>query len=285
MQLQGYVDFTDIKRVSGWVIDRDQTDEIVYVRILLGDRLLAIVPAYLYRPDLLAAGIPRANCMFMFRFAEPISLSDLPRVQVVADATGQPLSRAFSDFPAFCAEKFFPYGRTFEYSWWDGQAFEEQTGTLMLHGDIVLPDGAIDPEFSIAGHSAVRPKLGLPTHGRARHFWYLDHCDLLGYEVELSPDSDLPFNDVWLRYSDAAGSKRERPIVRFPTDRKRAGLVPPPKDLERVIGPAPRPYASYTVGGATDVMLIEFLLKKHTGRPICDFRSILDWGCGCGRTT
>jgi SAM-dependent methyltransferase len=285
MQLQGYVDYLDIKRVSGWVIDLDNPKEVVRVRIMLDDRLLGIVPADRERSDLLAAGIPRGNCMFVFRFAQPLAASDLPFIQAVPENSEQPLSGSLHDFQRYCAAKFFPYHETFEYSWWDTRCFQTETDMLSLEGDMHLPGGASHPVFSLNGGEPVEVKLGLQTHGRARDFWYVENSQMLGYQATVAVDKSEPFNDVWLRYQDSSGQERIRPIVRFPSDRSRERLIPPPEMLTRVIGPTPRPYGSFIVGGATDVLLIEFLLEKYTRRKASEFGSVLDWGCGCGRTT
>lgn len=285
MQVKGYMDYLDIKRVSGWAVDLENPLEVLSVRVMLGDQLLGIVPANFDRSDLIGAGVPRGNCMFIFCFPQLVPASLLPQIKVIPTNTHYPLSGSLKDFQAHCAVKFFPHHGTFEYTWWDIGCFESEADFLVLTGDIHLPDRASVPTFRVNGRDEGQLELGIPTRGRARSFWYVDRSDMLGYRTKLAVDKNAQFNDIWLNYRDASGRERERPVVRFPSSKRYQGIIPPPEALARVIGPTPFPYGSFIVGGATAVMMIEFLLKKHVGRLAEQFRTIVDWGCGCGRTT
>jgi hypothetical protein len=152
VQIKGYMDSIDIKHVSGWAIDFEHPDEILYVKVMLGEQLLGIIPANLYRDDLLKAGIPRANCMFLFRFPRQVPASQLLQVKVIPADSGCPLAGSLTDFQSYCAGRFFPYYRVFEYTWWDIECFEEEADSFLLTGDINLPDGSSEPRFVIMGY-------------------------------------------------------------------------------------------------------------------------------------
>ena len=285
MQIKGYMDSIDIKHVSGWAIDFEHPDEILYVKVMLGEQLLGIIPANLYRDDLLKAGIPRANCMFLFRFPRQVPASQLLQVKVIPADSGCPLAGSLTDFQSYCAGRFFPYYRGFEYTWWDIECFEEEADSFLLTGDINLPDGSSEPRFVINGYDEAYLEVGIPTRGRARSFWYVDRHDTLGYRATIPVDKTSQFNDVSLYYRDAVGRVTERPVVRFPSDKRFQSLIPPSEELTRIIGPTTFPYGSFIVGGATAVMMIQFLLKKYLGHSAARYKTVLDWGCGCGRAT
>ena len=68
MHIKGYMDSIDVKHVSGWAIDLEHPDATLYVKIMLGEQLLGVVPANLHRDDLLQAGIRAQTACSCFAF-------------------------------------------------------------------------------------------------------------------------------------------------------------------------------------------------------------------------
>ncbi len=280
--IRGFVDYLDVLKIKGWAIDDAAPDEIVKVSIFFGDRLLAILPCDLDRPDL--REVARSNCAFCLSFPFRVDFHDLQSIHVEIIGTETTLPLSFEDFRTFCAKKYFPHYGHFQYIWWNADCFEAKANSVDLTGDIVLPPECVTLTI-ICGIERTRPQINLPTKGRAKDFWYVDNFRSCGFRVCLSLDLSVPWNDVYLSYRNNQDVEHFRPVVRIPTNYGFRELIPPEEMLWRVIGPTPHPYGSFVVGGATNVFQVEFLLKKYLGRPAKSFRQILDWGCGNGRST
>ena len=117
--------------------------------------------------------------------------------------------------------------------------FEAEADSFILTGDVNLPEGSSEPRFVVNGNDEVFPEVGLPTRGRAKNFWYVDRHDSLGYRAAIPVDKSIRFNDISLSYRDEESRVTERPVVRFPSDKRLQHLIPSAKELTRIIGPTP----------------------------------------------
>lgn len=57
----------------------------------------------------------------------------------------------------------------------------------------------------------------------------------------------------------------------------------PPPELLRRIGGGAATHQAYRIGGLTVFMQIDALVRRHAGRRVTRFATILDWGVGCAR--
>ena len=240
----------------GWVIDLKRPKEGVFVQVFLGERLLGIVPADLERPDLLAAGLPRGNCMFLFRFPSPLPRRICLTPGQSREGAKQPLGMAlgsFQNFQAHCGGMFLPHRGNFQYSWWSTESFEEYTEVLALIRRHQPPSFFI-PAHYVSERQADRTPSRLPTFGLARDFCFLEDREGLGYQARIGIGTGTPFNDVCC----PTGMRRE------PIGPDHCAL--PHEPVARTAHPA----AEYA--GTSDRSRSPSLRLVHRGR--CDRRSV-----------
>lgn len=73
-EYNGYQDVTNCLYVAGWAWDKSRPDEVVNVAVYDGDNLLAVIPAYRFRQDLLDDHIGNGDHGFIYFF--PRALQD-----------------------------------------------------------------------------------------------------------------------------------------------------------------------------------------------------------------
>ena len=64
----GFQDVTKCDLLAGWAWDKSRPDEVLDVAVYDGDNLLAVIPAYQFRQDLLQAGIGGGDHGFIYSF-------------------------------------------------------------------------------------------------------------------------------------------------------------------------------------------------------------------------
>ena len=86
----GWIENLDQNGVAGWVYNTAASDHSVSVAVQLGDRLLDLINADLFRPDLQAANIPHGRHGFRYPFREEIPEQELSKVVVRAGGVELP---------------------------------------------------------------------------------------------------------------------------------------------------------------------------------------------------
>lgn len=67
-EYNGYQDITNCQRVAGWAWDKSRPDDTLNVAVYDGNTLLAVIPAYQFRDDLIQAGIGDGRHGFSYEF-------------------------------------------------------------------------------------------------------------------------------------------------------------------------------------------------------------------------
>jgi len=85
--VQGFVDHCGRDHVRGWAWNGRQPDTPVQLEVRVGERLLATVPADMYRPDVVLEGSRSGKQGFELWFDEPLSVEAARRIEVRIQGT------------------------------------------------------------------------------------------------------------------------------------------------------------------------------------------------------
>jgi hypothetical protein len=95
--IEGYLDAVDPMQIRGWAHDPARPDEVVTVRIMLDNQLIAEGPAKLFRDDLASKNVGDGDCAFIFNLEKKLTEGDIGKISAfarAADGTQVPLPQA-----------------------------------------------------------------------------------------------------------------------------------------------------------------------------------------------
>lgn len=158
--------------------------------------------------------------------------------------------------------------------------------TLEIRGWAVPPDG--DPEravFLLNGKPLEGVHYPLPRSDIGQFFWFAPGADKSGLlcQTELPKINENILEPYVFSYVDKATGKPVNPLHNYyyyytPKDDY---VIPPGFNRRRVHGGEEE--SAFRLEGYSTFIKLREVLKQQFGRDYSDFRSILDWGCGCGR--
>jgi len=159
---------------------------------------------------------------------------------------------------------------------------------IEIRGWAIPPDGEPgNALFLIDGERF--PQVTYPTHRPdiERLFWYLPNAGMTGFSCKApltGRKRDL-LDPYVLTFADRRSGRAVNPLHDyFYYDRRDdAYAFPPPANRRRVHGAEVE--SAFRLEGYTTFQKLRRILRERFGRDYTDFRTILDWGCGCGRMT
>jgi hypothetical protein len=84
MAIRGYLDAVDPMQIRGWAYDPSRPDEVVVVRIMLDDQLIAEGSAVLFRDDLAKDGVGDGNRAFIFNLERSLTAAEISKISARA---------------------------------------------------------------------------------------------------------------------------------------------------------------------------------------------------------
>lgn len=128
----------------------------------------------------------------------------------------------------------------------------------------------------------------LPREDIANLFWYLPGAVNSGFtcQAKIKPGSLFPNGYATFCFINRQTSlplRQEHNYYCFDEVKDKQIPIPDKKRMIRIQGTSSE--ITFRLEGFTNFMKLKFILNKTTGKEYNDFSNILDWGCGCGRTT
>lgn len=157
-------------------------------------------------------------------------------------------------------------------------------GTLSMTGWILPPSGSHRPKFSINGTNVDQVQFPINRLGMQELFWQRENADNSGFIIKSKLTAEELFKEG---YINIRVTYRGQPLrYRFQYDwylPSPQQNLPLPDETRRFRVIGTHSEEPFLRGGFTDFMRMRQLLKRLVHKDYSDFRSILDWGCGCGR--
>jgi SAM-dependent methyltransferase len=162
-----------------------------------------------------------------------------------------------------------------------GDAIEIRGWAIPPGGETAKVDFRIDGEpFAEVSYPVPRPDI-------ERLFWYVPNALHTGFmcRTHLTRREKDILTPYVLSYVDKRTGGHINPLHDYfcyytPEDRF---AFPPPQNRRRVHGSEDE--SAFRLEGYSTFQKLRRVLKERMGRDFGDFKSILDWGCGCGRMT
>jgi SAM-dependent methyltransferase len=293
--LKGHIDHCNKRTISGWVIDTQDPARRVEVEIFqAGHRVASVVPRFRAETLRRALGLDHyPDPIYLFNFPFPLALGVRPDepFDIRITETGEPLALGAKRVVKLAE------GRC-------DKAIE-----VLQRGALLFPHPSIQPsapdllelglrvsgaECEITVHIGEEEEM--PLRGRA---WVPDplclnkpttmvRIAITAKQLEMHPGYAMP---VFLTATDREEGSvlsfhekiRTISVPKTVFDKNRLAYpVPDDSNIARVSGPSGN-RVNYLVGGATTFRQLDALVKSYFDRPIASFRTIVDWGVGCGR--
>ena len=168
---------------------------------------------------------------------------------------------------------------------WLTETYALDDTRLSLSGWAIPPDGRPDNWcFLVNGRSPDVSRYPMATPSLERVFPFCPGSDKGGFSLNFAlTAADRAAGHVEIafvnRYSGLPASDYFNQFI----DLDARLEIPDEEQLFRTQGN--RSAERYRLHGYTTYKRLELVLYRHSGRKLQDFRSILDWGCGCGRLT
>ena len=170
---------------------------------------------------------------------------------------------------------------------WLIERYNTVDGRIELAGWALTPDGDVENwHFLVNGRQPDSARYPLATPSLERVFPFCAESGRGGFVLNFAvTDSDIAIGHVEIafvnRYTQLPASDYLNQFIDLKHDLDI--VVPDGDQLFRTQGN--RSADRYKLHGFTTFKRIERAIYRHSGRRIDDFKSILDWGCGCGRLT
>ncbi len=158
---------------------------------------------------------------------------------------------------------------------------------LEIIGWALAPEGLPDRlTFAINDREFEDVEFPLPRPDLALIFWYKRGADRAGFRCRLTLEREELFKDGYatLKCIDrTTGSPVREEFNIYYTDDAVGPELPDSARMRRVSGNDNA--RLFQLEGFSLFKKLDLALRKTIGRPLSEFRDILDWGCGCGRVT
>jgi len=128
----------------------------------------------------------------------------------------------------------------------------------------------------------------IPRDDIAKLYWYIPDAVNSGFtcQAAIKPENLFPDGFATISYIDQKTRiplRNEHNYYCFDINKEKDLPLPEKKSRARVQGIDSK--IIFRLEGFTNFMKLKLILNKTLGRDFDDFSNILDWGCGCGRTT
>jgi hypothetical protein len=158
--------------------------------------------------------------------------------------------------------------------------------SVEIHGwAIPAPATPADRTFLVNGRPFDSIDYPRPRDDIARLFSYLPDAGACGFLCRATAAADDLFGNGFAEFEFAvAGDSRSLDCSSYYPD-PRLDTVPLPEADRRVRVHGSRSESSFRIEGASTFVRLRQALGSRLGADFADFNSLLDWGCGCGRSS
>jgi len=164
---------------------------------------------------------------------------------------------------------------------WCVDAVELSGDRIDVRGWAIAPVGQ-QGVVRINGEAFAHETYGIPHEGIKKIFWYLGEATTSAFICHAPRGPLESAGELVFSFADASTGRAFNPDNDFffelnepPTS------FPPPELRKRVHGSVD--LNAFRLEGYSNYRKLERALHSVLGRGFGDFRSVLDWGCGCGR--
>ena len=157
-------------------------------------------------------------------------------------------------------------------------------GRLVVRGWALDLAGGGEPNLRVGGIEFESQTWALRRRDIEDLFWFVPGAGSSGF-ISSIPVADLPAPPWEVSRAASGGGPASDPDRSYHWDPDAgAGLPLPPAELRARVHGSPDA-DSFLLEGFTTHVKLQRAIERECGRRPDEFRSILDWGCGCGRTT
>jgi SAM-dependent methyltransferase len=269
--MNGFVDVQG-RRIHGWAFDQ-QTSQPTSVDIFVDGAKVGSTVADHYRADLTAV-TPDGRCAFEF-FLPAALMDGTPRlVEVRASGAAAPLTYgAFKfqfpspDYVAGLAQWVMRLG------WWV-LAVTRKDDVVEFGGWCVSPPGAPEGRISVNG-APVQITAEARDEEWTRHF--APNLVLRHFTGRFPREPE--WNDLHFSFG------HERPFRPLQDIYYPLFPVPMPDEARRLRVHGNSSETAFDLEGYSAAIKLDQVARRFAGAPLAGLGPVLDWGCGCGRTT
>jgi 2-polyprenyl-3-methyl-5-hydroxy-6-metoxy-1,4-benzoquinol methylase len=197
-------------------------------------------------------------------YQEPIDISS-SRGELLAVAFDQALSPE-----PWCADDIVYDGKSLEMTGW-----------------ALAPEGCYDHlTFTVNDREFEEREFSSPRSDLANIFWYKTGAARAGFRCRMKIEREELFRDGYATFK-CIDRRTGQPIREefniYYADDADEPQLPDAARMSRVSGNDNA--RLFRFEGFSIFKKLDLALRQTTGKPISEFRDILDWGCGCGRVT
>jgi hypothetical protein len=169
---------------------------------------------------------------------------------------------------------------------WCVDHFEWDDHVLEIRGWAWFADSR-PPTFSVNGEPFEDVEVGIARDDVGEILWFLPGAALAGFRCRTTVADERLFSRGHAVFqclrADSGEPFREGTAYYCPDPSRERLPLPSPAQRIRVHGGDST--SSFLMEGYTAFMKLGAALRDLTGRHWGDFQEILDWGCGCGRSS
>lgn len=294
MSIEGNLDDFGPAPLQGWAADRRHPTRRLEVAVRLDGTVVHEGLADRYREDLEAAGIGDGRHGFAFDLREAIRAEQEQALELLARAPDESVEVIWAGTTAAIRQRAERLNGLRREPQWAINGIRLEGTELSVEGYVVpsARNPHLEPSLVLAGRPFDEFEWPAESPEIVQRSWFVPASGRLGFRARtrvLTKDWEVgraaPQGHLVIDCRDAAGD----PVLRHgqfyvPRDlAQQLDRVPEGSRMMRVQGSALADV--HLLWGFSFVQRIDRLLREQIGRSLGEFRSILDWGCGCGRIT
>lgn len=166
---------------------------------------------------------------------------------------------------------------------WGVARVDRQEGVLKVNGWLVSTQERIESSCLVcSGLVAENIELTESSGAQLDRFAYMPD-GVVCYDFRCSASS-MGEDDVEIHLCDAKSLKPYNEYASYFWGEWLEDYALPPRTLIELVAGGYYPYL-FNLNGYSTYMNANKILKQVAGAPLAEFDNLLDWGCGCGRTT